>query len=921
MPPFVLVDGSYFLFRAFHALPPLTTSTGLHTNAIRGAISAIQKLMRRTQPTHMAVIFDTPEPTFRHKLSPIYKGDRPSMPEELSEQIPYLHALIKALGIPLYSLPGAEADDIIGTLTKRALSEGHHVLISTGDKDMAQLVNPHVKLEDSFKERVLDEAGVLEKFGVHPHQIIDYLTLMGDASDGIMGVPGVGAKTAAKLLTEYGSLNNIIANVDQLKGKLSQNIKDNLDNIKIDHQLASIVCDLDLALDWHDLKLSQPNTEQLRHLYTELEFRNQLQSLDHPNNPNTPVYQQTSQSIVKAEQKTESIAVEDHANLSSQDDQLGEATYHTVLEQADWELLLQRMQQADHFAIDTETTNLDYRVAELVGFSIAFDANEAYYVPLAHDYEGAPEQLNREQVLAQIKPILENEQVKKIGHHLKYDAHIFANHGITIQGWYFDTMLASYVLNAAVTRHGMDDVARVYLSHLTTTFEQIAGKGAKQKTFNQIELEVAAHYAAEDAHVTYRLYEVLSSKLKSHPELVNILHNIEMPVARVLTGMEEDGIKLDHKFLDQLSVEFSDTMQTLENQATELAGETFNIASPKQVGEVLFDKLGIKGGKKTATGQYSTSESILEKIEHPLAEVILEHRGLAKLKNTYTDRLVEQSHDATHRVHTSYHQALTATGRLSSTDPNLQNIPIRTPIGRQIRKAFIAPEGRVLLAADYSQIELRLMAHFSQDDALVHAFQQGQDVHRRTAAEVLGIAIEDVTNDQRRQAKAVNFGLLYGMSEFGLTRQLGFTREESRSYIARYFQRYPGVLDYMERTRQIAREQGFVETILGRRLYTPDILATNKMIKQAAERAAINAPLQGSAADIIKLAMIAVDKILPKDQAKLLLQVHDELVFEADVAIADELSKQIADVMQSVLEISVPFVVEVGQGLNWDAAH
>lgn len=921
MPPFVLVDGSYFLFRAFHALPPLTTSTGLHTNAIRGAISAIQKLMRRTQPTHMAVIFDTPEPTFRHKLSPIYKGDRPSMPEELSEQIPYLHALIKALGIPLYSLPGAEADDIIGTLTKRALSEGHHVLISTGDKDMAQLVNPHVKLEDSFKERVLDEAGVLEKFGVHPHQIIDYLTLMGDASDGIMGVPGVGAKTAAKLLTEYGSLNNIIANVDQLKGKLSQNIKDNLDNIKIDHQLASIVCDLDLALDWHDLKLSQPNTEQLRHLYTELEFRNQLQSLDHPNNPNTPVYQQTSQSIVKAEQKTEAIAVEDHANLSSQDDQLGEATYHTVLEQADWEQLLQRMQQADHFAIDTETTNLDYRVAELVGFSIAFDANEAYYVPLAHDYEGVPEQLSREQVLAQIKPILENEQVKKIGHHLKYDAHIFANHGITIQGWYFDTMLASYVLNAAATRHGMDDVARVYLSHLTTTFEQIAGKGTKQKTFNQIELEVAAHYAAEDAHVTYRLYEVLSSKLKSHPELVNILHNIEMPVARVLTGMEEDGIKLDHKFLDQLSVEFSDTMQTLENQATELAGEMFNIASPKQVGEVLFDKLGIKGGKKTATGQYSTSESILEKIEHPLAEVILEHRGLAKLKNTYTDRLVEQSHDATHRVHTSYHQALTATGRLSSTDPNLQNIPIRTPIGRQIRKAFIAPEGRVLLAADYSQIELRLMAHFSQDDALVHAFQQGQDVHRRTAAEVLGIAIEDVTNDQRRQAKAVNFGLLYGMSEFGLTRQLGFTREESRSYIARYFQRYPGVLDYMERTRQIAREQGFVETILGRRLYTPDILATNKMIKQAAERAAINAPLQGSAADIIKLAMIAVDKILPKDQAKLLLQVHDELVFEADVAIADELSKQIADVMQSVLEISVPFVVEVGQGLNWDAAH
>ena len=926
MPPFVLVDGSYFLFRAFHALPPLTTSTGLHTNAIRGAISAIQKLMRRTQPTHMAVIFDTPEPTFRHKLSPIYKGDRPSMPEELSQQIPYLHALIKAQGIPLYSLPGAEADDIIGTLAKRAVLEGHHVLISTGDKDMAQLVNEHVKLEDSFKDRVLDEAGVYEKFGVHPHQIIDYLTLMGDASDGIMGVPGVGAKTAAKLLNEYGSLNNIIANVDQLKGKISQNIKDNLDNIKIDHQLASIVCDLELNLDWHELKLCNPNVDHLRDLYTELEFRNQLQSLDHPNNPNSPAYQQTSQNIVKAAKNTEATAAqdgiaEDHASLSSQDDQLGTASYHTVLKQEDWDSLLQRMQETDHFAIDTETTSLDYRIAELVGFSVAFDANDAYYIPLAHDYENAPEQLNREAVLAQIKPILENENIRKIGHHLKYDAHIFANHGIIIQGWYFDTMLASYVLNAAATRHGMDDVARVYLSHLTTTFEQIAGKGAKQKTFNQIELEVAAHYAAEDAHVTYRLYEVLSAKLQPFPELVNILHNIEMPVARVLTGMEEDGIKLDHAFLDQLSVEFSETMQTLENQATELAGEAFNIASPKQVGEVLFDKLGIKGGKKTATGQYSTSESVLEKIEHPLAEVILEHRGLAKLKNTYTDRLVEQSHDTTHRVHTSYHQALTATGRLSSTDPNLQNIPIRTQIGRQIRKAFIAPEGRVLLAADYSQIELRLMAHFSQDDALVHAFQHGQDVHRRTASEVLGIAIEDVTNDQRRQAKAVNFGLLYGMSEFGLIRQLGFTREESQNYIKQYFHRYPGIYEYMQRTRQLALEQGFVETILGRRLYTPDIDARNMMVRKAAERAAINAPLQGSAADIIKIAMIEVDKILPKDQAKLLLQVHDELVFEADESIAEELSRQITDVMQSVVQISVPLVVEVGQGLNWDAAH
>ena len=920
MPPFVLVDGSYFLFRAFHALPPLTTSTGLHTNAIRGAISAIQKLMRRIQPTHMAVIFDTPEPTFRHVLSPIYKGDRPSMPEELAEQIPYLHALIRALGIPLHTLPGAEADDVIGTLAKRAEALGHQVLISTGDKDMAQLVTDKVTLEDSFKERPLDVDGVFEKFGVWPNQIIDYLTLMGDASDGIMGVPGVGAKTAAKLLTEYGSIGGILENVDKIKGKVGQNIKDSVEGITLDHQLASIVIDLDLSFDYDDLKLQEPNVDALRTLYTELEFRNQLQSLDHPNNPNNSNYKQVSKSI-SSKTAAEATPVEDQASKTSVDDQLGQATYHTVLSQHDWDVLFQRLSTGKRFAFDTETTSLDYRIAQIVGFSVAFDANDAYYVPLAHDYEGAPEQLNRELILGQIKPILEDASVQKIGHHLKYDAHILENHGIQLQGWYFDTMLASYVLNSVATRHGMDDVARLYLSHLTTTFEQVAGKGVKQRTFNQIELETAAHYAAEDAHVTYRLYEVLNTKLQKHPELINILHNIEMPVARVLTMMEENGIELNLDFLDQLSVEFSNTIQDLENQITEIAGQPFNVSSPKQVGEILFDKLGLKGGKKTSTGQYSTSESVLEKIEHPITNLILEYRGLSKLKSTYTDGLLKQANNETHRVHTSYHQALTATGRLSSTDPNLQNIPVREDIGRQIRKAFIAPKGRVLLAADYSQIELRLMAHFSQDDALVDAFNHGQDVHRRTAAEVLGIALDDVTSNQRRQAKAVNFGLLYGMSEFGLTRQLGFSREESRSYIGKYFQRYPGVLDYMERTRQVAREQGFVETILGRRLYTPDIMASNKMVKQGAERAAINAPLQGSAADIIKMAMIAVEKILPKDQAKMLLQVHDELVFEVDEAIADDLAVKLAEVMQSVLKISVPLVVEVGKGNNWDEAH
>ena len=919
MPPFVLIDGSYFLFRAFHALPPLTTSTGLQTNAIRGAISAIQKLMRRVQPTHMAVIFDTPEPTFRHKLSPIYKGDRPSMPDELAQQIPYLHALIRALGIPLHMLAGAEADDIIGTLAKRAEAAGHQVLISTGDKDMAQLVTEKVTLEDSFKDKPMNIEGVIEKFGVRPDQIIDYLTLMGDASDGIKGVPGVGAKTAAKLLNEYDNLQNIIANVDNIKGKVGLNLKENQDGIKLDHQLASIIIDLDMGLSYDDLKLSEPNVEALRQLYTELEFRNQLQSLDHPNNPNSATYKQTSKQIEKTEQNADSI--DDQATSSSVDDQLGQATYHTVLSHADWEKLFQRLSTEKRFAIDTETTSLDYRVAEMVGFSVAFDAKDAYYIPLAHDYEGAPEQLNRDVILQQIKPILEDATIEKIGHHLKYDAHIFENHGIHLQGWYFDTMLASYVLNSVATRHGMDDVARVYLSHLTTSFEQIAGKGAKQKTFNQIELETAAHYAAEDAHVTYRLYEVLNQKLKEIPELIGILHNIEMPVASVLTTMEENGIELDLGFLDQLSVDFAETIQSLENQIIEIAGESFNVASPKQVGEVLFEKLGLKGGKKTATGQYSTSEAVLEKIDHPITALIIEYRGLTKLKSTYTEGLSKQANTETHRVHTSYHQALTATGRLSSTDPNLQNIPIREEIGRQIRKAFIAPQGRVLLAADYSQIELRLMAHFSQDEALVHAFNHGQDVHRRTASEVLGVALEDVTSDQRRQAKAVNFGLLYGMSEFGLIRQLGFTRQESQDYIKQYFHRYPGIYEYMQRTRQVASEQGFVETITGRRLYTPDIDARNMMVRKAAERAAINAPLQGSAAEIIKMAMIEVDKILPKDQAKLLLQVHDELVFEVDAAIADELAKQIQDVMQKVCTLSVPLVVEVGQGNNWDEAH
>lgn len=913
MPPFVLVDGSYFLFRAFHALPPLMTSAGLHTNAVRGAINAIQKLIKRVQPTHMAVIFDTPEPTFRHVLSPEYKGNRPSMPDELAEQIPYLHALIQALGIPLFKLAGAEADDIIGTLTKRAVAEGMQVLISTGDKDMAQLVCEQVTLEDSFKEKTMDIAGVIEKFGVRPDQIVDYLTLMGDAVDGISGVAGVGGKTAAKLLNQYDNLENIIANASNIKGKIGENIANSLEQIKLDHQLATIICDLPLELDWHDLKLSAPNVNELQRLYTELEFRNDLKSLNHPNNPDNPKYQDNPTQSKTAP----NITV--HENGTAEKQQTS-AKYHTIFKQDEFNDILNKIATAEYITIDTETTALDYLKAELVGISLTFDGDDCYYIPLAHDYPNAPQQLNRDDILQQLKPYLENAKIKKIGHHLKYDQHIFKRYDIDLNGCYFDTMLASYVLNSVATRHNMDDVARLYLGYITTSFEDIAGKGAKQKTFNQIDIDIASRYACEDVDVTYRLYQVLSAKLTESPELLNVLLQLEMPTSNILMQMEERGILLNDGFLGDLSDEFSKHIQQLEQQAHDIAGEVFNIGSPKQVGEILFEKLQLKGGKKTATGQYSTSESILEKIDHPIIEPILNYRSLTKLKSTYTDGLKDRM-QSSKRVHTNYHQAVTATGRLSSSDPNLQNIPIRDEIGRQIRQAFIAPEDHVLLAADYSQIELRLMAHFSQDEALVDAFNQGQDIHRRTASEVLNIPLDEVTSDQRRQAKAVNFGLLYGMSEFGLIRQLGFTREESQNYIKQYFQRYPAIYDYMQRTRQLASEQGFVETILGRRLYTPDIHAQNMMVRKSAERAAINAPLQGSAADIIKLAMIAVEQQLNPAHARLLLQVHDELVFEVKQEYADEVAQQIKQLMENVYQLNVPLEVEVGQGRNWEQAH
>ena len=931
-PPFILVDGSYYLFRSFHALPALATSQGQLTNAIKGTYNALNKLIRRFNPTHMAVVFDTPEPTFRHELSPIYKAHRPPMPSELSSQIPYVHALVEAMGLPLLKLAGAEADDIIGTLTKRACAEGHHVLISTGDKDMAQLVNDCVLLEDSFKEQVLDEAGVMEKFGVRPDQIVDYLALMGDTSDGIPGIPSVGAKTAAKLLAEYGSIATLGQHLDQIKGKLGENLRQHWSDMPLNHQLATIICDLPLVTDWHELKIREPDVEALRRLYTELEFAGALSALNHPNNPHTsatplpdsehpaplppPRFKPGSASN-RAIPEIPRPAIPAKPQM---------VQYHTVLSETDFQALKQRLAQAPHFVFDTETTSLDYRKAQIVGLAFSLQIGEAFYIPLAHDPFAVTEpQLDRERVLAELKPLFEDPHIGKIGQHLKYDAHVLENHGIHLAGWQFDTMLASYVLNPTATRHNMDDLAQFYLDYQTITFESVAGKGAKQLTFDQIPLEKAAPYACEDADITYRLYSLFDAELKAQPALLNLFQTVEMPTAPVLQRMERDGIKLDTAFLATLGSRFGEEMAKIEQTAYDQAGQAFNIASPKQLGEMLFDKLGIAGGKKTASGQYATGEAVLEKIDHPLAQTVLEHRGLAKLKSTYTDRLIDQADAGSKRVHTSYHQAVTATGRLSSSDPNLQNIPIRGETGRLIRQAFIAPEGRILLAADYSQIELRLMAHLSQDPTLIHAFQHDLDIHTATAAEVLGIELADVTSDQRREAKTINFGLIYGMSAFGLAKQLNLPRNEAQSYIEQYFARYPGVKAYMSDTRKQAHELGYVETILGRRLYTPDLFSPVAGIRSAAERAAINAPLQGSAADIIKLAMVALhDQLMDagwRQDAKMLLQVHDELVFEVDEDRADELAQLLEQVMPHVIQLSVPLGVEVGRGQNWDQAH
>ncbi|WP_435931455.1 DNA polymerase I [Moraxella bovoculi] len=943
-PPVILVDGSYYLFRCFHGLPLLSNQDGLPTNATRGVLNALGKLIKKYKPTHMAVAFDTKAPTFRHELSDAYKAHRPPMDDDLRVQIPYIHDLIEKLGIPLIKIDGFEADDIIGTLAHTACQNGYPVVISTGDKDMAQLVNDCVILEDSFKDKITDVQGVFDKFGVHNTQIADYLTLMGDSSDGIAGIPKVGAKTASKLLTEYGDIDGILANLANIKGMVGQKIYEHQGEIPLNRTLATIVTNLELPISFDELRLDNGKQTQIKRakalyeLFKTLEFKKEMAEqsalLKMAKLPVTDDLFNNNNADNELNNPFDDNLADNSDELSVKPLPIKQGTYKTINSLDEFHKLIDKLKSVPYFAIDTETTSIDWQKAELVGVSIATTNYEGYYIPVGHtgDFDILLDnQLDRDFVLNELKPILENQSIGKIGQHIKYDSHVLKKYGIELNNWHMDTMLASYVINGVATRHNMDDLARHYLGVNTTTFEDVAGKGAKQLSFDKVDMDKAGDYACEDADITYRLFSVFDEYLQKDTNANSLLHKLEIPTAQILAQMEHDGILIKTEFLGKLSLAFDNQISQLEQKAFELAGESFNVASPKQLGEILFDKLGISGGKKTKTGQYSTSEATLAKIDHPLVDVVLEHRSLSKLKNTYTDALAKVA-DKQGRVHTSYHQALTSTGRLSSSDPNLQNIPIRTDTGRLIREAFIAPTGRVIMAADYSQIELRLMAHFSGDESLINAFKNNLDIHTATAAEIMGKELSDVTPNERRSAKAVNFGLLYGMGVFGLAKQLGVENGVAKDYIKRYFARYPAIHDYMENTKSYAKSTGYVTTILGRKLYAPDINSSNAMIRQGAERASINAPLQGSAAEIIKLAMIAVDKILPKEHAKLLLQVHDELVFEVDIDKADEIGELIKIAMQNVLtdtakslgwdlDFAVPLVVEIGVGENWEKAH
>ncbi|PLP90181.1 DNA polymerase I [Pseudomonas sp. FFUP_PS_473] len=916
--PLVLVDGSSYLYRAFHALPPLTTSKGLPTGAVKGVLNMLKSLRKQYPGSLFAVVFDAKGGTFRDEMFAEYKANRPSMPDDLRVQIEPLHASVRALGYPLLCVEGVEADDVIGTLARSSAAAGRPVIISTGDKDMAQLVDGHITLVNTMTGSVLDVAGVKEKFGVGPEHIIDFLALMGDKVDNIPGVPGVGEKTALGLLTGVGGgLRDLYDNLDKVPSlairgakTLPAKLEEHRDAAFLSYELATIKLDVPLDIEVDALVCGEPDREALLALYTELEFKSWVEE-------------------IQREAKREGVAVAEVAEQPSV-----EVKYETILDQARFDVWLEKLKKATLIAFDTETTGLDAQQAQIVGVSFAVEPFEAAYVPLTHSYMGVPEQLDRDAVLLALKPILEDPNTLKVGQNAKYDMNILANcaiggdqaNGIALRGVAFDTMLESYVLDSTATRHDMDSLALKYLDYTTISFEDIAGKGAKQLTFDQISLETAGPYAAEDADVTLRLHQALQARLAKTPSVLPVLNEIEMPLVPVLAKIERQGALVDAKLLGAQSLELGEKLVALEREAFAIAGEEFNLGSPKQLGVILYEKLGLPILSKTAKGQASTAEAVLAELaeqDYPLPKVLMQYRSLSKLKSTYTDRLPEQINPRTGRIHTSYHQAVAATGRLSSSDPNLQNIPIRTPEGRRIRQAFVAAPGYRLLAADYSQIELRIMAHLAKDEGLLHAFRHNLDVHRATASEVFGVALEDVTSDQRRSAKAINFGLIYGMSAFGLAKQIGVDRKQSQAYIDRYFSQYPGVLAYMERTRAQAAEQGFVETLFGRRLYLPDINAKNPALRKGAERTAINAPMQGTAADIIKRAMVAVDNWLNDSglDARVILQVHDELVLEVREDLVEQVREQIRPYMSSAAQLDVPLLVEVGVGSNWDEAH
>ncbi len=943
--PLVLVDGSSYLYRAFHAFPPLTNREGEPTGAMYGVVNMLKSLISQVEPSHIAVVFDAKGKTFRDELFEQYKSHRPPMPDELRSQIQPLHAIIKALGIPLISVEGVEADDVIGTLAVQAAKEGKHVLISTGDKDMAQLVNDHIMLINTMNNTLLDREGVIEKYGIPPELVIDWLALQGDSSDNIPGVKGVGEKTALALLQGIGSIKTIYENLDKVAELSFRGAKtfapkllSEKEMADLSYLLATIKTDVELDVTHDQLTTSPQDRDKLVELFGKYEFKKWLNEVMNGTNPVTTSTKEripTNYEVTQAVEKTENIAKVE----------IDRSKYETVTTEVQLAKWIKKIQAEKLVAVDTETNALDVMSAELVGISFGLASGEACYIPLTHKeevseqagqgdlfvestatlgYELVKNQLDLTACLAQLKPILEDEQIKKIGQNIKYDLTVFANHGIEVQGVAFDTMLESYTQNST-GRHNMDDLAERYLGHKTIAFEEVAGKGKNQLTFDKIALDVASEYAAEDADVTMKLHQTLFPELEKTPTLLKLFNEIEMPLVRVLSHIERNGVLIDSQKLLAQSQEIEQRLAEVEAEVHQAAGQEFNLASTKQLQEILFEKLGLPVKKKTPKGAPSTNEEVLEELAqegHIVPKLLIEHRGLSKLKSTYTDKLPQMINPKTGRVHTSYHQAVTATGRLSSSDPNLQNIPIRNEEGRRIRQAFIAREGYKIVAADYSQIELRIMAHLAHDEGMLKAFTEGKDIHRSTAAEIFGVSLEEVTNEQRRNAKAINFGLIYGMSEFGLSNQLGISRQEARTYMDAYFNRYPNVSQFMTDIKAKAAEQGYVETLLGRRLYLPEIKSSNGMRRKAAERVAINAPMQGTAADIIKVAMIGIDKMIFGDEnIKMIMQVHDELVFEVKAERVDHYSQLIKAEMEKAIKLHVPLIADVGVGDNWDEAH